>query len=256
MTIYQQQYIQEIEQVRYILKRGYETHLSVNDNGRASHDTCINHCLLYAFGECNEAHTTICTDCSKLFQLFSNLYNEISSENHNILRENEEYLYFYLAHQARKTYLNSQLKANLLELDEQGAIIIADYKMRILPKTARETKEQFFGKHGWTLHTILIYTKSTDDNLLKLTAYDHWSTDTKQDAWFTASCFDIVFETIDPKPKWVRIISDNGPHYHCSELMTIILKWKEWYDIDVKGWIFLEPGEAKTTIDSHHAQVK
>ncbi|PKC65816.1 hypothetical protein RhiirA1_460530 [Rhizophagus irregularis] len=31
--------------------------------------------------------------------------------------------------------------------------------------------------------------------------------------------------------------------------------WKDWYDIEVKSWIFLEAGEAKTAIDSHHAQI-
>ncbi|GES96300.1 hypothetical protein GLOIN_2v1880126 [Rhizophagus clarus] len=32
-------------------------------------------------------------------------------------------------------------------------------------------------------------------------------------------------------------------------------KWHEWYGIQVKKWIFLEAGEAKTTVDSHHAQI-
>jgi len=36
--------------------------------------------------------------------------------------------------------------------------------------------------------------------------------------------------------------------------MTIICNWKEWYNVEVRQWIILEPGEVKTTIDSHHAQ--
>ncbi|CAJ0855329.1 17729_t:CDS:2, partial [Entrophospora sp. SA101] len=35
----------------------YEQHLVVTDRGMASHDICINHCLPYAFGECNASHT-------------------------------------------------------------------------------------------------------------------------------------------------------------------------------------------------------
>jgi hypothetical protein len=31
--------------------------------------------------------------------------------------------------------------------------------VRILPKTACETKQEYFGKCEWTLHTILVYTK-------------------------------------------------------------------------------------------------
>ncbi|RHZ84259.1 hypothetical protein Glove_84g140 [Diversispora epigaea] len=72
---------------------------------------------------------------------------------------------------------------------------------------------------------------------------------------FSTSCFESVFMTINPKPLWIKIISDNGGHYHNSELMTIISHWYDWYNVEVRGWIFLEPGEAKTTVDSHHATI-
>ena len=62
-------------------------------------------------------------------------------------------------------------------------------------------------------------------------------------------------ENLEIKPKIISIISDNGPHYHNLELMIIMSKWYEWYKIQVKKWIFLEAGEAKTTVDSHHTQV-
>ena len=39
-------------------------------------------------------------------------------------------------------------------------------------------------------------------------------------------------------------------------MMLIIAHWKDWYDIEVRKWIFLEAKEAKTAIDSHHAQVR
>ena len=60
---------------------------------------------------------------------------------------------------------------------------------------------------------------------------------------------------MNEKPKYVTIISDNGGHYHNTELMIILSHWQEWYNICVNKWIFLEAGEAKTAIDSHHAQV-
>ncbi|CAG8757286.1 7624_t:CDS:2, partial [Gigaspora rosea] len=63
---------------------------------------------------------------------------------------------------------------------------------------------------------------------LNVSAYDHWSTDMKQNAWFTASCFEAV------------------------ELMAIVAHWSNWYNVEVCEWLFLEPGEAKTTINSHH----
>ena len=95
-----------------------------------------------------------------------------------------------------------------------------------------ETKQDFFRKRGWTLHTILIFTKK-DENELDVRAYDHWSMDTKQDAWFIASAFEAVFETMNKKPKWIKVISDNGSHYHNSKLMVIIGHWYEWYNIEI-----------------------
>jgi hypothetical protein len=44
--------------------------------------------------------------------------------------------------------LNAQFKASLLELNDDGALMVADYKMKILKKSAQETKEEFFGKSG------------------------------------------------------------------------------------------------------------
>ena len=75
------------------------------------------------------------------------------------LEEAKEHLQYFLAHTTRKVYLNAQFKATLANLDEDGALFVVDYKMRILPKSSRETKAEFFGKRGWTLHTILIFTK-------------------------------------------------------------------------------------------------
>ncbi|CAB5124315.1 unnamed protein product [Rhizophagus irregularis] len=180
---------------------------------------------------------------------------KVDEELHELLDDYLKKLISWLGHHARKFYLNTHVQVNLDELDEDGAVIIVDYKMRILPHTARETKSQFFGKRGWTLHSSLVYTKDITNNKLDIQVYDHWSDDTGQDAWFTASSLHTVFENLDPKPKWITIMSDNGPHYHCTELMLIIGQWKEWYDIVPRKWIFLKAGEAKTLIDSHHAQI-
>ena len=171
------------------------------------------------------------------------------------LEEYQKQLVSFMSHHARKTYLNAQLNSKLFQLDLDDALLIVDYKMKILPKSARETKSEFFGKRGWSLHSILVYTKNSETHNINIQAFDHWSNDTKQDAWFTASSLHSVIETLEKKPTWVTIISDNGPHYHNTELMIILSYWKEWYGISIKNWTFLEAGEAKSAIDSHHAQV-
>lgn len=229
--------------------------MNITVEGLAYHDECINHCLPWAFGECDKVHLTECENCSRLFTLFEEIYNFMPSEYLETLNDLQKQLEYYLSHQTRKKYLNSQFNANLRSIDGSGALIVVDYKMRILPKHSRETKQDFFGKRGWALHTVLVFTRSETMNNIEIQAFDHWSADTKQDAWFTASSFDAVFDSFSQKPKWIVIMSDNGPHYHNSELMVLVSQWKEWYNIECKKWIFLEAGEAKTAIDSHHAQV-
>ncbi|PKK62153.1 hypothetical protein RhiirC2_790779 [Rhizophagus irregularis] len=134
----------------------------------------------------------------------------LGDEQQETLREFQEMLEYYLAHLTRKGYLNSQFNANLLQLNN----------------------DDFYAKRGWALHTVLVYSKNQESNELEIQAFDHWSNDNRQDTWFTASSFDAVFTLLDLKPKWVIIMSDNGPHYHCSETMALVSKWAEWYNIE------------------------
>ena len=45
-----------------------------------------------------------------------------------------------------KTYLNIHVRTNLKKLDAEGAMIIVNYKMKILPTSVRKIKRDFFGK--------------------------------------------------------------------------------------------------------------
>ncbi len=68
--------------------------------------------------------------------------------------------------------MSAQFNAALDELDKYGAVIIVDYKMRILPATTQETKSEFFEKKGWTLHITLLFQKKNDKKI-DVQAYDH-----------------------------------------------------------------------------------
>jgi hypothetical protein len=246
--------INKIELLKRHLKRGLDEEIKVLNNGHLQHTSCLNHCLLYAFGECREQHYFFCKDCISLFLLL----NEIKEISLIDMEQYEEYMdkiLYYLSHQLRKIYLNSQFNAALRELTHNSAVLVCDYKMKVNPKSSRETKQEFFGKEGWTLHTILVITKSSVNNELIVRAFDHWSDDGKQDAYFTASAFDAVLPKLGENVEWIKIFSDNGGHYHNSELMVIVSYWKKWYNLNVFSWQFLEPGEAKTIVDSHHAKL-
>ncbi|GES75262.1 hypothetical protein GLOIN_2v1834394 [Rhizophagus clarus] len=216
--------IKKLNILRRYMRREYIKDLKITSSGTPVHKSCICHCLRHSFGICNLQHPEICNSCEELFYFFDLIKTYVVDEElHELLDDYLKKLISWLGHHARKFYLNTHVQVNLDELDEDGAVIIVDYKMRILPQNARKIKSQFFGKRGWTLHSSLVYTKDITNNELDIQVYDHWSDDTGQDAWFTASSLHTVFENLDSKPKWITI--------------------------------FLEASEAKTLIDSHHAQI-
>ncbi|CAB5215513.1 unnamed protein product [Rhizophagus irregularis] len=173
--------------LKHYLKREYEEHLVVTDREVISYDLYINHYLLYTFGECNASYTYICNGYQEVFQFFQDLKPNLNSTYHEEIQEYQDRIFYYLAHQTRKTYLNAQFNAALLDLNKDGGLLVVDYKMKVLLKTACETKQEFFGKKGWALHTVLLYTKPKDSIEINIQAIDHWSTDTCQDIWFSAS---------------------------------------------------------------------
>ena len=118
-------------------------------------------------------------DCENLFIFFKNLKDHLPLNLHGNLDEYQKKLVAFMSHHARKIYLNAQLPATLSQLNSDEALIIVDYKMRINPKKARETKDEWFGKRGWTLHSVLLYTRNQHTNNFDINAFDHWSGDTK-----------------------------------------------------------------------------
>ncbi|RHZ69442.1 hypothetical protein Glove_283g56 [Diversispora epigaea] len=204
---YQSILIDKVKKVRRYMKRDYENEILIDANGQVNHDSCISHCLAYAFEICENSHTSNCEKCNKLWILFEQLQSNLDKFHSEMLDEACNKLYYYLSHQTRKVYLNSQFSASLRELDEDRALIVVDYKMRVLPKSAREIKDD------QTIHAKM-----------RSLLLHHF------------------IQQLLPLKK-----SPNGFQlFRIMEVTTIT---------QMKKWIFLEPGEAKTTIDSHHAQI-
>jgi len=88
------------------LKREYEKELIINTLGHVQHDNCIEHCLKFAFGNCNEEHLEHCEKCSEIDFIFQQILQIFPSEKEKII-ENRAKLQYYWTHQARKTYLNA-----------------------------------------------------------------------------------------------------------------------------------------------------
>ncbi|CAB5180006.1 unnamed protein product [Rhizophagus irregularis] len=77
--------IHDVEKLRLHLRRGFENELSVNENGM--HVDTINHCLLYAFGECNNQHKSRCANCDHLFILMQELITILPENFHETIQE-------------------------------------------------------------------------------------------------------------------------------------------------------------------------
>ncbi|CAG8551366.1 2642_t:CDS:2, partial [Scutellospora calospora] len=133
----------------------YAIKLTVNPLGHAVHDPCISHCLRHTFGDCNLVHPEIYENCEKLFILFDEIKTNTPTNIHEILNEYQTKLVYFQAHHAQKTYFNAQLSTDLTQLSSDDALIIVDYKMKILCQKSRETKTEFFGKREWSLHSLI-----------------------------------------------------------------------------------------------------
>src|SRR5260363_89274 len=138
-----------MEYLQQYLRKDYAKTLLVTKQGVPIHNSCISHCLAHALGNCNYSHPNICKECENLFEFFDQLQKKLDIKQHEFLIDYQNRLVAFIAHHARRTYLNAQLTAELESLDHNGALILVDFKMRINPQSARETKEDFFGKRGW-----------------------------------------------------------------------------------------------------------
>ncbi|CAB5174764.1 unnamed protein product [Rhizophagus irregularis] len=128
--------LQKIDALKHHLHRGYKRELVVNADGTTKHNSCISYYLPYAFGNCLENHNSQCSECDQFFEFFEFIHLHIKEDQIATLEETKKHLQYYLAHSTRKIYLNSQFKATLANLDENGALFVTDYKMRILPRSA------------------------------------------------------------------------------------------------------------------------
>jgi hypothetical protein len=129
--------------------------------------------LPYAFEKCSEKHILQCSEYDEFFEFFEFMHLQIMEDQVASLDEIKEHLQYFLAYTTRKIYLNVQFKATLASFDENGALFITNYKMRILPRSTQKTKAEFFGKCEWTLYTILVFTKKKDCKELDVRAYDY-----------------------------------------------------------------------------------
>ena len=65
----------------------YSKELEVTATSVAVHNSCISHCLRYAFGDCDLNHPVTCLKCESLLSFFEELKAAISEEYSESLDE-------------------------------------------------------------------------------------------------------------------------------------------------------------------------
>ncbi|RHZ76216.1 hypothetical protein Glove_200g7 [Diversispora epigaea] len=67
--------------------------LQIDDLGNAIYNSCISHCLQYAFGNCNQSHPEICQNCENLLDFFAKLHNYLDVIHYQTLEEYQKQLH-------------------------------------------------------------------------------------------------------------------------------------------------------------------
>ena len=93
--------------------------MEVTAAGIAVHNSCISHCIRHAFGDCDLIHPVTCLKCESLFIFFEELKAAIDEKYSETLDEYQQKLIAWMAHHARKTFLNIHVRTNLEELEEK-----------------------------------------------------------------------------------------------------------------------------------------
>ena len=196
-----------------------------------------------------------------------------------------------MAHRLR-TASTKQIHANALEnIPEHHAVIILDFKQKVLKESCREAQREYFGKKAFaSLHGAAILRPQTEEDRVSL---ENQTRDLQQQARYrkpnvqrrpTRVTIDVNVEFVDvfsedttqdsvwvfnvlellavhcrnnlPEMRTIEIWCDNAANYHNAEVARFSpLIWHQ-YGFGLTSLRFFEPGEGKSLLDRHFATVK
>ena len=107
----------------------------------------------------------------------------------------------------------------LKNLQPGEAVVIIDYKMKLeLGMHSREIQRVWYGKRGISLHGFYVIAQVAVGER-RVEVLDLWCEDTKQDAWFTQSAFDVGFAWMEKVfPNFQVYLFSGECHVHKSSL--------------------------------------
>lgn len=219
-------------------------------------------------------HEGPCADCEASFQVFSDLL-ELSRRtqappNLSPVQQEKYYeleieiqqcrtnFFQWRAHIVRKVveseYANNQMKS--LGIDE--AIVVSDFKMKILPRYFRENQKKFFAKRGTAcLGFMVLSNQEKKEGLVDAHYFLFFSNDTTQDTTFVLSAKAYVYDVFirshfqDVELVKVHFESDGAGAFNSNLAKACQPEWYEWTngkieEVQIRVSV---NGDGKTSLD-------
>lgn len=254
----------KIDTLKLHLKSGFRSHIRPESD-------CAQHCIQYALSEeeCQHAHTGTCESCDIMYSVRTEIHTVIESTNFPSIQEREEVKHDFGV-SAEKVWawrdhlirnVNQDLcKRNILQnLKSHEVLIIADWAMKYLPQTFRETQSEWFGKQGISWHMIcaVICHPHSDDidnsNKFDIISMIHLIEEGKQGWHLVSQIFGDAFQTLKslhPHLRDAYIRSDNAGCYHALPMLSYLWKFRDELPLSIKEYNFSEAQSGKDLCDS------
>jgi hypothetical protein len=218
--------------------------------------------------ECTEIHLGVCSRCFDSFAIFSKIDALIQSIKLMTPQapsfEDDIALYSYQLDTCRQNLLEYRAhlvlkydereadKEEILNLQRHQAIVVCDWKMKILPMFFRETQQQFFGKRGTSMiGFMVIYNSPDDDSNQRLVSFHFFLTDdTTQDSTSVNSAKHLLYKEFLPSHVKEVFFRADGAGCFSSNISKILsLYWEKFCGVKEVSNRQSPAGGGKTNLD-------
>ena len=241
---------------------------------------CSSHCPNFMLGcNCIVVHEkNSCEVCAlgfDLLDLFGLLISHLASSNSSTrilpfssstymekLVQMKEDFCFYVAHRWRSKVQRNVLPLYRANLGQFEAVVLIDYKMKILPVRRNEVQSLFFGQCGISLMGAVVYFRLGDDTVHKLHYYCIGGQDCAQDAELTSFILAALLECLARKSiKKLHLLSDGARTFQSMEFLNRVHTLNNYnrtlglHGIQIVDCSFTEAGEGKSELDGSFAVI-
>ena len=166
-------------------------------------------------------------------------------------------LRFYRGHLARK-HAEAEFDADeMADLGEGEAIVISDWKMKILSAFHRENQKKWFGKRGTSCIGFMVITNSDTAGQKNAMFFFLFTDDGCQDDWSVATAKMIMYSQLMPQyfpsVHTSRYRSDGAGCFSSNLARMLQIMWHVWTDIKEVSCRVSISGGGKSQLDGRFA---